>query len=71
MLWLLLLGTEDYASLQQLESGQAHRRPAEADMVGAAAQLAVITADVEVGGAGCASAGLGQATVGAETSAVR
>ena len=51
-LWLLLLGTEDYASLEQLESGRAHRRPAEVDMVGAAEQLAAVTADVEVGGAG-------------------
>ncbi len=57
-LWLLLLGTEDYASLEQLESGQAHRRPAEADMVDAAAQLAAVTADVEV------DVGLGGGVVG-------
>ncbi|PRW59859.1 Phosphatidylinositol N-acetylglucosaminyltransferase subunit Q [Chlorella sorokiniana] len=47
MLWLLLLGTEDYTSKAQLDSQQMHRRPAEADMVAAAAELAGVAADVE------------------------
>ena len=50
MLWLLLLGTEDFAAEEQLLNGHQHRRPAEADMVDAAAQLAAVAADVEVGG---------------------
>ena len=49
-LWLLLLGTEDHSCKQQLDNKQAHRRPAEADMVDSAAQLAAVSADVEVGG---------------------
>ena len=50
MLWLLLLGTEDFASEEQLLNGHQHRRPAEADVVDGAAQLAAVAADVEVGG---------------------
>ena len=48
-LWLLLLGTEDFACEEQLLSQHTHRRPAEADMVQASAELAGVAADVEVG----------------------
>ena len=49
-LWLLLLGTEDFASEEQLLSQRTHRRPTEADMAQASAELAGVAADVEVSG---------------------
>lgn len=49
-LWLLLLGTEDYTSPEQLRDQQAHRRPSEADLVEACARLAAVAAEAEVGG---------------------
>ncbi|KAL4451720.1 hypothetical protein ABPG75_007382 [Micractinium tetrahymenae] len=52
MLWILMLGSDDLATCQQLEAGKHCRRPSEANMTDLASRLARITAAAQALGGG-------------------